>query len=95
MFALGPVVLTVNVAGVPGGTELGLIEHAGASAGEGVTVQVSATEPLNPLIAVTSTAAVDDPPGLTVAGVGVEDESVKSRISVANEHFLPRSALYS
>jgi len=82
--AVGPVVFTVNVAGVPGATELGLIKHVGASAGAGVTAQVNETEPLNPLGAVTLNVDVAEPPGLTAAGVRAEAESEKSKSNVAN-----------
>ena len=88
------VVLTVRLAGVPGVVDLGLIEHAGASVGKGITAQVRATEPLNPPDAITFTVDVDDAPGLTVAGVDAEAESEKSEATMTNEHCLPRSALY-
>ena len=82
--AVGPVVLTVSVAAVPGITELGLTEHVGASAGVGVTAQVSATSLKNPFAAGTTfTVEVDDAPGLTVVGVSAEAESEKSELNVA------------
>ncbi len=70
--AVAPVVCRVSVAGVPGGVEVGLIEHVGASAGVGCTEQVRATEPLNAFSAATFSVEVDDPPGLTVPGVSAE-----------------------
>ena len=80
---MGPVVRTVSVAGVPGITELGLIEHVGASTGKGVTAQVSATALKNPFAAGTTfTVEVDDAPGLTVVGVSAEAESEKSELNV-------------
>jgi hypothetical protein len=64
--------------------ELGLIEHVGASAGKGVTAQVSATELKNPLAAATTfTMEVEDAPGLTAAGVSAVAETVKSESKVA------------
>jgi hypothetical protein len=80
--AVVPVVFTVNVAGVPGATELGLIKQVGASAGVGVTAQVNETDPVNPFAAVTLTVEVAEPPGLTEAGVSAEAESEKSRTNV-------------
>ena len=75
---------TVSVAGVPGITELGLIEHVGASAGAGVTAQVSATELKNPFAAATTfIVEVDDAPGLSAAGVSAEAETEKSESNVA------------
>jgi hypothetical protein len=47
------VVVTVRVAEVPGLTEAGLIEHCGASAGDGLTEQARETEALNPPSGVT------------------------------------------
>jgi hypothetical protein len=69
---------TVNIAAVPAVAELGLIEHRGASAGEGCTEHERATEPLNPPAAVTFTVEVDDAPGLTVLGASGEMASEKS-----------------
>lgn len=54
------------------------MEQVGASAGAGVTAQVRATELLNPPIAATVSAEVDDAPGLTVAGVSAEAVREKS-----------------
>ena len=51
--------------------------HVGAGAAVGVTEQVKATKSLNPPKAVTFTVAVDEPPGLTVAGVSVDVETKK------------------
>jgi hypothetical protein len=77
-------VRTVSVAGVPGITELGLIEHAGASAGVGVTAHVRATELKNPPAAGTTfIVEVADAPGLTAVGVSAEAESEKSESNVA------------
>jgi hypothetical protein len=85
--AVAPVVLTVNVAGVPGAVELGAIEHPGANVGEGCTEHERTTEPLNPPVAAMFTVEVDDPPGLNVLGVRPVDESEKSgdamRLNVA------------
>ena len=84
MAAVGPVVRTVSVAAVPGVVELGLIEQVGASAGNGVTEQLRATELKNPLAAATTLIVeVDDAPGLTAAGVRAEAESEKSESNVA------------
>jgi hypothetical protein len=77
-------VLTVSVAAVPGITEVGLIEHVGASAGVGETAQVSATALKNPFAAGTTfTLEVDDAPGLTAAGMSAVAESEKSELNVA------------
>ena len=81
--AVGAVVFTVSVAGVPTATELGLIEQVGASAGVGDTAQVNAMEPLNPAGAVTFSVEVAEPPALTVAGVSAEAVSEKSKSKVA------------
>jgi len=45
------VVFTVSAAAAPGLTEDGLTEHEGVIADAGVTRQVRATEPVNPLTA--------------------------------------------
>lgn len=63
---MGAVVVTVSVAGVPGVTELGVIEHCGANCGDGDTEQVSETELLKPRTAATSMFEVAECPGLTV-----------------------------
>jgi hypothetical protein len=76
--AVAPVVLTVRVAGVPGGMELGLIEHLGADAGDGCTEQERVTDLLNGSRGVTYTVEIDDAPGLTVLGVSAEEVSEKS-----------------
>ena len=79
--------LTVSVAGVPGAMELGLMEHVGASTGDGCTEQVRATVPLNPFVGARLTVEVDDPPGLTIPGASVEAESEKSaggKLNAAN-----------
>ena len=70
--------LTVKIAGVPAVIEPGLIEHFGAIAGDGCTEQDRVTEPLKPEIAVVLTAAVDDPPRVTVLGVSPEVAGAKS-----------------
>src|ERR1700674_1892739 len=75
---VAPVVFTVNVAGAPDVTELGLTEHVGASAGVGVTEQAKATEPLKPPVATTFNVEVDDAPAVTVAGVSAEAVREKS-----------------
>lgn len=82
---MGPVVLTVSVAGVPGAVEFGLIEQVGATVGEGVTEQVSATGLKNPAGAGTTFIAEVDgaAPGLTVPGVRAEAEIAKSELNVA------------
>ena len=80
--AVGPVVLTVSVAGIPAVVELGLIEHFGASNGNGSTEQERATAELKPPAVVTFTVAVDDPPGLTVPGVSGEAVTVKSGVAM-------------
>jgi hypothetical protein len=73
--AVGPVVLTVNVEGVPGTIEPELNEHVGANVGAGCTEQVRATAPLNPPAALaTFNVEVDGAPGLTAAGVSAEAE---------------------
>jgi hypothetical protein len=77
--ATAGVVRTVRVAEVPGVAGLGPTEHVGARAGAGCTEQVKATDPLNVLSGVTFTVEVDDPPGLTLAGVSAEAETEKSR----------------
>lgn len=74
----GPVVVTVKVAGVPGATEPGLMEHCGAFAGCGDTEHVSETEFVKPLSAVRVTAEVAPPPGLTVAGEIDDADNEKS-----------------
>jgi len=79
----GPVVVTVKVAGVPGATELGLMEHCGAFAGCGDTEHVSETEFVKPLSAVSVTAEVACPPGLTVAGEINDADSEKSGGDIA------------
>jgi hypothetical protein len=82
--ALGGVVLTVSVAGVPGITELGLIEQVGARGGAGVTAQVSATELKNPFAsAATLIVELAEPPALTAAGVSAVAETVKSELNSA------------
>jgi hypothetical protein len=60
------------------------MEHVGASAGAGCTEHESATAPLNPAAAVTFTVEVDEPPGLTAAGVSAKEGSEKSTRNVAN-----------
>ena len=81
---VGAIVLTVSVAGVPGITDPGLIEHVGASAGAGVTAQVSATELKNPFAsAATLIVELAEPPALTAAGVSAEAETEKSESNVA------------
>jgi hypothetical protein len=88
-------VFTVSAAAAPGLTEDGLTEHEGVIADAGVTEQVRATEPVNPLTAVTFTVAVEDPPGCTEVGVSVEFESEKSgaafTVSVNTEDVLARN----
>jgi hypothetical protein len=80
----GGVVFTVSVAGVPGGVELGLIAHVGASAGAGVTTQVRLTLLKKPPGAGTTLIVeVEDPPAFTVAGVSGVAESEKSESNVA------------
>ena len=74
--------LTVKIAAVPAVVELGLIEHFGASDGNGCTEQERATGELKPPAVVTFTVAVDDAPGLTVPGVSGEAETEKSGIPV-------------
>jgi len=80
--AVGPVVLTVNIAAVPAVVELGLIEHFGARDGNGCTEQERATALLKPPAVVTLTVALDDAPGLTVPGVSGEAETEKSGVPV-------------
>jgi len=72
---VGAVVVTVSVAGVPGVTELGVIEHCGANCGDGDTEQVSETELLKPSKAATSMFEVAECPGLTIAGESVAAET--------------------
>jgi hypothetical protein len=71
-------VVTVSVAGVPGATEPGLIEHCGARVGAGCTEQESVTEPLNPAMALMLKFEVEDPPALIVLGENAAAESEKS-----------------
>jgi len=78
--AVGPGVLTVRVAGVPGVMEPGLIEHFGANAGEGATEQERDTVPLNAANGLISTVEVDDPPGLTGFGENPEVDREKSGV---------------
>ncbi len=75
-----PTVVTVKIAGVPGLTELGLIEHCGASCGVGETEQVRATELLKPPAAVTLMVEEDVCPGLTVPGESADAETAKSGV---------------
>jgi len=75
---VGAVVVRVNVAVVPGVTELGFREHWGAICSVGCTEQVKATEPVNPLTAPTSTLAVELCPGLIVPGVAAVEDMEKS-----------------
>ena len=72
--------LTVKIAAVPAVVELGLIEHFGASGGNGCTEQERVTALLKPTAVVTFTVAVDDAPGFTVPGVSGEAETEKSGI---------------
>ena len=67
--------------------ELGLMEHVGVRAGDGVTAQVRATLPLNPFVGARLTVEADDPPGLITPGVNAEAESEKSaggKLNLAN-----------
>jgi len=74
----GGVVLMVNVADVPGPTELGLIEHCGASAGVGETEQARDTATLNPLTALMLTVEVEDCPAFMGLGLGEEPTTENS-----------------
>lgn len=83
---LGPVVVTVSVAGVPGAAELGAMLHAGASTGAGATEHVSATEPLNPPCALKVNVELAAAPGLRLLGLRGETDNEKSggsRLKVA------------
>jgi len=64
------VVETVKVEDVPGVMEVGLNEQVVA---EGQPVMLSATLPLNPLIAVTDIAELPDPPRVMVSDVGLRE----------------------
>ena len=68
----------VNVAEVPGVTELGLIEHCGASAGAGETEQARDTEALNPFTALMFTVEVEDRPALMGLGLGKDPTTENS-----------------
>jgi hypothetical protein len=68
----------VSVEEFPGATEVWLKSHVGKFADAGVTEQVRVTEAPNPLIALTVTVEVAEPPGLTAAGLSGEAEMLKS-----------------
>lgn len=68
----------MSVEGVPGVTDPKLKLHVGEFADAGKTEQVSITGLLNPLIALTVTVEVADPPGLTAGGLSGEAEMLKS-----------------
>jgi len=72
------VVVIVSVAVVPGFTDVGLMEHCGASADLGCTEQEKETEPVKPFPAVVVTVDVSDCPGLTVGSASADRESAKS-----------------
>jgi len=78
VLAVAPVVLTVRVATVPGVIDAGLIEHFGASGGDGLTEQVRATEPPNAANGLTFRLEVDDAPGFTKAGESPAADTEKS-----------------
>ena len=78
MRALGPVVVTFTVTGVPGAADAGVTEHWGASAGFGDTEHVNATVSVNPLTAARFRIADAGDPGETEAGVSVKAGMAKS-----------------
>ena len=80
---VGAVVLMVTVAGVPGLTELGAIEHCGANEGSGETEQEREAELLNPFTELTFTVAVDDCPAMTGLGVSEDPDSANMGNSAA------------
>jgi hypothetical protein len=86
MTVVGVVVVTVNVAVVPGVIELGLIEHCGALADVGCTEQVRETALLKPPTASAMTVAVELCPELIGLGAGsdieIENSGVRSKVAV-------------
>ena len=78
MRALGPVVVTFTVTGVPGVADAGVTEHWGASVGFGDTEHVNATVSVNPLTAVRFKLADAGDPGDTEAGVSAKAGMAKS-----------------
>jgi hypothetical protein len=73
--------------------EGGLIEQAGAMAGDGCTEQERAIEPPNPETAVMLTVAMDDPPGLTEAGIRVEADREKFGAAAPISNTVPKLPL--
>ena len=83
---VGAVVVIVAVAELPGVIELGLTKHWGPCAGDGSTVQVKETAPLNPPTVPAVTVAVELCSGLMGFGVKSDAEreksGVKSKVAV-------------
>ena len=83
---MAAVVVIAAVAEVPGLIELGLTAHCGACAGDGCTVQVKETAPLNPPTVPAVTVAVELCPWPMGFGVKSDAEreksGVKSKVAV-------------
>jgi hypothetical protein len=81
----GAVVVTASVAGVPGMTEFGLIEHCGANCGDGETEQTRETasvKPFNDVIVIT-----EDPlsPGELIVSEPGFEVIAKSTVGVSSK----------
>src|SRR5579863_3512280 len=87
--AVAPVVLTVSAPGVPGDA---VPEQVGPSETAGDTVQPSVTLPVKPVLGVTVTVEVAEPPGLTEDGDNVVAVSVKDWLGVC-PYFTTKASL--